>query len=190
MKPIQVIYIIAAFVVAGLTSCNERSCENTMCENGGICVDGSCDCPDGYTGKYCHERMTPNTIRITDMAVTRFPGLKEGTSWDALDGPDIYYQMYDGSRLIAQPDLLFENADAMQEYYFYFAFIDMENVTSTYTIRLLDFDGINTKDDFMGEIKFVPFDPTKGTPETIVIDDGGPIAFVMNVKYLYEKEKI
>jgi hypothetical protein len=53
----------------------------------------------------------------------------------------------------------------------------------------LDFDGLTTKDDFMGEIKFVPFDPAKGTPETIVLDDGGPVAFVMTVKYFYENQK-
>src|SRR5258706_7386426 len=110
MKPIQFLYIVATLNLACFTSCNERSCENTMCENGGVCIDGTCNCPDGFMGKYCHERTTPDVMRITSLAVTRFPGLKEGMTWDNLDGPDIYYQMYDGASLIAVPDYLFVNA--------------------------------------------------------------------------------
>lgn len=28
-------------------------CENITCLNGGVCVDGSCDCPGGYSGPNC-----------------------------------------------------------------------------------------------------------------------------------------
>lgn len=32
-------------------ACNE--CKNVNCMNGGVCNDGDCTCPSGYTGKYC-----------------------------------------------------------------------------------------------------------------------------------------
>lgn len=35
-------------------ACRERdSCEGVNCLNGGICEDGNCNCPSGYTGSRC-----------------------------------------------------------------------------------------------------------------------------------------
>jgi hypothetical protein len=28
-------------------------CAKTLCENGGVCVEGSCECPEGYEGENC-----------------------------------------------------------------------------------------------------------------------------------------
>jgi len=43
------------------------SAEECLCQNGGVCVDinGTCDCPSGYTGLYCQfgEYDTYNPIR-------------------------------------------------------------------------------------------------------------------------------
>lgn len=37
-----------------MNSCNNGDgCEDTTCQNGGICVEGDCQCPDGYTGPNC-----------------------------------------------------------------------------------------------------------------------------------------
>jgi hypothetical protein len=34
-------------------------CENVNCENGGICIDGRCDCPEGFTGQRCEVELDP-----------------------------------------------------------------------------------------------------------------------------------
>lgn len=39
-------------VVLFITSCSDP-CEDIICLNGGICIDGTCDCPEGWTGIDC-----------------------------------------------------------------------------------------------------------------------------------------
>ena len=34
-------------------SCEDDPCKDVTCQNGGVCVDGTCDCPDGYSGTSC-----------------------------------------------------------------------------------------------------------------------------------------
>jgi len=185
MKPLQYLFIIAPLALLSLSSCNERSCENTMCENGGICLDGTCDCPEGFAGVHCHDRIPPDVIRITSMSVTRFPRSNGNVMWDPEDGPDIFFRLLDKEIDIGQPDYLVEDAMTSKPYNFIFHFIDINHPADTYKIQLLDYDGIDTKEDFMGEITFVPLDKSKDFPSTIILDDGGPIAFLMTVQYLY-----
>lgn len=35
-----------------LQSCKDE-CDDIACENGGTCVEGSCECPDGFSGELC-----------------------------------------------------------------------------------------------------------------------------------------
>lgn len=157
-----------------------------MCLNGGVCLDGTCDCPTGFTGPSCHERAVPDKIRLTSVIIDRFPGMKDGQEWDGSDGPDIFFRLYDGSEPIAQPMLLWENA-LQQPYRFFINVIDMRNISGVHTMQLLDYDGIDITPDLMGAVDFIPFDPAKNFPETIVLDNGGPVAFTITVDYLYNE---
>ena len=40
------------------TACQDP-CENRLCENGGVCVDGSCECPSGFIGPNCNIALDP-----------------------------------------------------------------------------------------------------------------------------------
>lgn len=40
-------------MVTFMTSCEEDKCEGVTCQNDGVCIDGTCDCPDWYTGTNC-----------------------------------------------------------------------------------------------------------------------------------------
>lgn len=47
--------LILAITLSGLIfalSCSDP-CKNVDCKNGGVCNDGSCDCPPGYSGAQC-----------------------------------------------------------------------------------------------------------------------------------------
>ena len=36
-----------------LSSCAKDLCEGISCENGGTCVEGDCQCPEGFQGNFC-----------------------------------------------------------------------------------------------------------------------------------------
>jgi len=189
MRPIHFVHVVALFLLAGLTSCNEYTCENRMCENGGICEDGKCNCPEGFTGAYCQEQAAPAKVSIRTITLTRFPDNKNDMPWDASDGPDIFFRIYDGQHPVAQPLMLFENVAPGQNYTFFIPAIILSHVTSVYSIKLLDYDGRGVKEDLLGEIDFLPYSSEKGKPATVVLDEGGPIAFVMDLEYIYDKPK-
>ncbi len=188
MKSIKFLAGIFPLLLLNLYSCSEKSsCENTMCLNGGICLDGTCDCPKGFEGTHCQERAKPDYMRITSLTLTRFPNSNENEAkpWDASDGPDIFFRLFDGPLVIAQPDKLIENANMLRPTQFDFHFIELNKPEAVYHLDLFDYDGIDIPDEFMGSISFVPFDRSKGFPQNIILDDGGTIAFTMTVDYYY-----
>lgn len=82
---------VAAILIFGfLTSCNK--CANNFCLNGGLCIDGTCDCPPGFIGNHCEsavEDNTPTGIELKKIVASNIPYTNEfGTPWDVGNGPD------------------------------------------------------------------------------------------------------
>jgi len=124
---------------------------------------------------------------IRSIQLVRFPGMNAGANWDENDGPDIYFRLFDGAEPLAQPILDFKNADASQDYYFFIDDIFIRNVFTEHTLQLRDYDPADD-DDIMGEVKFIPYDALNNFPEKIILDNGGDIAFTLEVEYLYNKK--
>jgi hypothetical protein len=190
MNPIRTYSFTAMLASLLFVACSGDPCETSMCHNGGVCIDGLCDCPDRYTGPQCDEQVTPDVMRITSVELLRFPGFTPNSDkpWDAEDGPDVFFKLVHDDHPVAQPVVLVENADHTQRYDFHISIVDMNAVLDEYTMQLFDYEAIGVEPQFMGEIAFTPYHSTNGFPTEIHLDNGGPVAFRMTVEYLYRHD--
>lgn len=169
------------------SSCGKDDpCDLITCLNGGVCINGECDCPEGYEGPDCSNIQTPTNIRILNIKVTRFPATEaNGASWDLTSGPDIYVQVLYNNGVIYDHPTVFENANPAQSYDFQpNVNLNITNPTNRYVVRLYDYDSTGS-DDFMGGIEFTPFTGTNGFPQTITIDANGGVAFELTYDYTF-----
>jgi len=166
----------------------KNPCEGIVCLNDGYCANGSCVCPDGYTGSNCSQQITPSVIRIHKIEVTRFPPTKpNGGGWDTNGtAPDIYPVIYLGETLIWSSDAMFQNAVHTETYAFTpNPIISLASVGSQYSIVLYDYDDFSS-DEFMGGINFVPYQSNNNFPEVIILDvAGGTVAFKLYASYAW-----
>jgi len=188
MRPMQILSAIILLVGISFLSCVRDPCEGNLCENLGVCESGRCNCPDEYRGDHCKEQVTPSKIRVNSVKVTRFPATNQGMSWDATDGPDIFYKMSEEVYPLSQPEYLVENADAAIDYSFILVPFDLRYVTSPYKMELFDYEGVGIPAQKMGELSFTPYTSENRFPTTIVLDDGGAIAFSIEVEYIFPHE--
>jgi len=52
MRHLTIFFFLTAFISI-MSGCKKDPCETTNCLNGGVCIDGNCDCPEGYSGAQC-----------------------------------------------------------------------------------------------------------------------------------------
>ena len=51
--------------LAVISACNNQdACEDVNCLNGGVCVEGDCICPDGFSGPNCEISSFENGVFI------------------------------------------------------------------------------------------------------------------------------
>ena len=50
MKVLRLLTVLSIFA---FTSCETNPCDQTECLNNGYCIDGTCECPEWYTGENC-----------------------------------------------------------------------------------------------------------------------------------------
>lgn len=55
--------VVSFLIVFYLCSCNSK-CEDIICLNGGVCNDGVCDCPPGFTGPLCGSSEIPDCDNV------------------------------------------------------------------------------------------------------------------------------
>lgn len=153
-------------------------CKDKICLNGGYCEDGTCVCPQGYTGTDCSAQVTPSKISVTNIEVTKFN--QNGDPDDAL--PDIYVKLKDGSTVLLKASNAYTNAISPGSYV-YTPVTPVElNAFTSYTMELWDYDAIS--DDLLQSITFASYSSTGGFPTTIVKDDG-VFAFTLTVTYTW-----
>lgn len=58
---------IMASVALLFSACTVDPCEDVVCQNDGVCVEGDCDCPDGFTGTECADTYAESVVGIYDV---------------------------------------------------------------------------------------------------------------------------
>lgn len=165
-------------------------CYNVVCLNESYCELGNCICPSGWMGEDCGQKAPPNIVRITKIEVTRFPGQKlMGTPWDAAmapdNKPDIFPSIQKDYTFIWNSPVSQLNAITGSVYTFVPATaIELTNPTMQYSVNLDDSD-LPLAPEPMGKLFFIPFVSGNGFPETLVLDQGGPIAFRLTLDYVW-----
>lgn len=137
-----------------------------VCQHGGVCVEGSCSCPSGWTGELCQTQMTPTALHIKKIIVNQFP---DG-NFDSFSSPDIYVAISEGE--------VIDNNEFTTDYYedviegnsYEFEGTTLTNVSSFYTVSIYDYDELDA-DDSMSGIIFKPIDNVLNFPPTIVLNN-------------------
>ncbi len=170
-------------------------CADVVCLNGGNCVNGVCDCPPGYDGDDCSNKLTPSKVSIERITITRFPAKRSnGSDWDNTSTglPDLWMVIgRDGltGYVHRQPESsAISNASPSSTHvYTPTSPIVLSNFTINHTITLYDYDGdpASNAPDLMGDADFVPFMLSRlGFPVLLNVDNGGNVAF--QVRFAYE----
>jgi len=186
MKILKYFLIITALVM--LNSCSDDDpCDGIVCVNGN-CINGGCECDDGYTGLDCSNELEPSRIIANDIIHLFSPEFDTDANgqnifWDIIGGneADIYARIY----LSASPNNFVDSGVLIDQTHnqrasFQFSYV-FENPTELYTIELWDDE---TFDDFMVAGSFVPYKPNCDFPEILTIGNvGDPLQLEMNLSY-------
>lgn len=164
--------------------CYSDPCASITCQFGD-CVNGTCDCYEGYEGADCSDEKTPDAIRIAKIVVTKFPNYDAGDTWDFGSGPDIYVVVFDQrNNELFNSSSYYENAESGRFYEFESS-INLVNLSERHSLVLYDYDSIDT-DDFMGGVETNIWQTAKGRgfPTKLTVSHGD-FAFEIEVSYVF-----
>ena len=128
------------------------------------------------------ESSNPTQVSITGVTLNSFPVTESnGASWDLTSGPDIYFQIYQGSTLVYEHPTYFENINTAQSFTLATP-IDLIP-SNEYIFQLMDYDNLDD-DDWMGGISFYPYSEGSGTPKTKTLAPGD-ISVTFSLSYQF-----
>lgn len=81
-------FFLSAVLMLIFFSCN-NPCEDVECKNGGVCLDGNCECSEGYSGDDCGTEVRSvfiGTFNVTETC----PNLVTYTVNIAADSNDVF----------------------------------------------------------------------------------------------------
>lgn len=172
---IRVLLTITQIVLAALLILN-FSCSKTE--------DGDEHCPEGWSGKNCDVQVTPDSVFVIEINVTRFPATNiQGQGWDATSDADIFVQIWKNNEQVWSSSMVHQNVTPDTNYIFIpGTTLALSDPLAQYSIQLYDQDNAS-EDDYMGGINFISYSDDNGFPELLILDDGGEVAFELSLEY-------
>ena len=179
-----------------MVSCKKEEpfnpCKDVSCPANQHCLNGSCVCDNGFIGEDCLTVLiVPVKIKINQVSVTRFPATKENSnSWDVIGvngTPDIYVSMGRGANdTVFRTEVKWDEMNTqVHTWDLTSSNIYVSDPLSKFTIELYDRDIFNATDDLMGSINFNLYARNNEFPAEVVVDNGGGVAFVLYVEYVW-----
>lgn len=167
-----------------LNSCITDPCASITCQYGD-CVNGDCDCYEGYEGPDCSEEKTPDAIRISNITITRFPNYDGGTIWDFGSGPDVYVALWDqNNELLYKASTYYEDTESGR-YYSFDCNVNLTQLSERHSFIVYDYDVLDA-DDYMGGVETNIWQTAKGNsfPTNITVDYGD-FSFEVSLGYVF-----
>jgi hypothetical protein len=162
------------FVAIGMMSCEKE--ETCRCENNGQCVDGTCDCPPGWSGENCEKHTYPASVKITGIELRNYPGFDGSIQWDEGSNPDLQVTLTTGQNCSSDYDHATEvGYEASSNMIYGWSSLSWiyPNISEELTICLFDIDA-PALPDYMGSASFRPIDYLDGEwPGYITISAAG-----------------
>lgn len=165
-------------------------CANVICDHGD-CINGQCDCEEGYSGPSCAKEITPSKIVITAIELKQFPPTKSnGGGWDLASGPDLMFQLVkqENNSVIYKSKGQFTDATNGEPLHFLGnGTIEISDANGEYVFRLLDADEgifLDHADDVVSGIRFNIYNKGDGFPTKRIIETDDT-KYTIQLKYYW-----
>jgi|GEM_PF-1949115 len=155
-------------------SCSDQ-CKQNDCSYHGYCLDGNCNCDEGYSGESCHISITPSAVKLNEISILSFPSTQNGESWDSIGvagKPDVYFKLYMEEELLYKGVKIEENIELGHQKCTEKVKIILSNYNKTYTLKLYDKDEGAIVDEYMCSLSFKLDDLAHLKQEHVSLNDG------------------
>ena len=183
MKNLIALFILIAAIS---TSCSD-DCKQNDCSYHGYCLDGSCNCEEGYSGESCQISIAPVSVNLNEISIVSFPVSNNGESWDpiGLEGkPDVYFKLYQGEKMLYKGEKIEQDLDLGQHKCTEKVTLVLTDYQANYTLKLYDKDEGEIVDEYMSAISFKLEDIARWKKEQVLIENANT-AISLSMSFVY-----
>lgn len=170
-------HILFSLLVIFFLACSDNPCEDVNCNNG-VCIEGTCDCEEGFSGTNCNQILEPIRVRIVSITISNYPEVNtDGVMWDEFDNsaPDLIYQIGRGLTTSGIRGIKREDSDVLPIAWDENIFLEPE---TNYFFYLFDVD--ETLDTEMVSFEFLSY---SGEREENITYKNGQYDIVFELEY-------